>query len=91
MSLTFDIVSSIPKIHVASSHQASRNMSELLSNELAGFHALSGNQTAQADSFQTMVKEISRICKEASKAQEIDRPLLAYRVLAKQEPELVIA
>jgi hypothetical protein len=66
----------------------SRNTSTALSNELSGFAALA-DPRAQAQSFRAMVAEIGRICREAAAAQEMDRPILAYRTLAKQAPALV--
>lgn len=69
--------------------QVSRNTSEALSAELTGFNALAGDHPAQAQSFRAMVSEIGRICREAAAGQEMDRPILAYRSLAKQAPALV--
>ena len=61
-----------------------RNMSELIANNLKAWEGMTSAEE-KVEAYRATIADISRICAAAAKAQDVDRPMLAYRRIAKDE------
>jgi len=61
-----------------------RNMSELIANNLKAWEGMTSTEE-KVEAYRATIADISRICAAAAKAKDVDRPMLAYRRIAKDE------
>ena len=59
-----------------------RNMSDLIATNLKAWEGMSSTEE-KVEAYRATIADISRICAAAAKAQDVDRPMLAYRRIAK--------